>query len=151
MARSASDRILHHLQSIYPASVSSIELIELYGPAAKSRVGDLKRSGWRVSVTHSDACAHYALASLTRGQPLHPMAGVDLRQLHDGTWVALPIRGSASHSPEALAEAAQRALEVFREALSGSGPLQPPAPPAPPAPPDMDWIDMIQGLCMDPR
>lgn len=84
--------ILFDLQSRYPDGMTSTYMQETYGPAAKSRIGDLRDAGWQIKTTMQDDQAIYALTSLRQrsASDRHVQLGVRVIQRPDGSWEITP-------------------------------------------------------------
>lgn len=115
--RRASERILDALRHAYPSGVHSTELQREFGPAAKSRIGDLRREGWRIETIDGEDGATYRLQSLTRGEVETVPAGVVIRHSTREGWTARTHREAeaAGVVPAEVLERAQRAaLDAYR-------------------------------------
>lgn len=84
--------ILADLQSRYPEGMSSTYMQDTYGPAAKSRIGDLRDAGWQIKTTQHDDQAIYALTSLRQRSATDRQVQVGVRviQRPDGSWEITP-------------------------------------------------------------
>lgn len=72
-------RILDALIEVYPGKVSSKELQAKIGPAAKTRLNDLKtKFGWDIRCTIGKDSGWYYLGSLQQGQATPVLAGVTI-------------------------------------------------------------------------
>jgi hypothetical protein len=118
---SASD-VLESLKVVFPSSISSIELIERWGPAAKSRIGELKRAGWDVRSDRSGGVCHYRLQSLRQGPPDVTLAGVTFRLGSSKGWECRTHADAAEggrYTAEQLQKAEYAAIEAYRRVLEG--------------------------------
>lgn len=111
----ARREVLDNLKNLYPAGIASTDLLEKHGPAAKSRIGELRADGWIVETEEVDGVAVYRLASLTRGQARTVDAGTIIRHAADG-WTSRTHRDALGGPvPEAvLRQAEAAALAAYR-------------------------------------
>lgn len=119
MKNRSTTAVLQALRDAFPHGVSSTTLHESCGPAAKSRIGDLRCQGWQIATDEAEV-ASYRLTSLARGQADPILAGCTLRLGTRSGWSSRTHRGATL--PEAVLEAAQRAAEAaYRAVLTDAG------------------------------
>lgn len=115
----ARDAMLSLLRTRFPFGVSSVELIDTYGPAAKTRIGELRRDGWDIDTSSVDGVACYTLRSLTKGGSDSTLAGCIIR-LSERGWSARTHK-DASLPEDVLARAEAAALAAYRAVLDAEG------------------------------
>jgi len=118
-AMTARDAMLALLRTRFPNGVSSVELIDAYGPAAKTRIGELRRDGWDIDTTAVDGVAQYTLRSLSKGGSDNTIAGCVIR-LSERGWSSRTHK-DASANEDVLARAEAAALAAYRAVLAGGG------------------------------
>lgn len=59
--------VLRDLRAAYPRGRSTIDLLNIHGTCAKTRIGDLTEDGWDIVAEEVDGAPGYRLASMTRG------------------------------------------------------------------------------------
>ena len=114
------DALLTDLRTRFPNGVSSVELLDTYGPAAKTRIGELRRDGWAIDTTAADGVAVYTLLSLTQGNSDNTIAGCVLR-LSERGWSSRTHK-DASLPGDVLERAEAAALAAYRAVLAGHTP-----------------------------
>jgi hypothetical protein len=141
------DALLTDLRTRFPNGVSSVELLDTYGPAAKTRIGELRRDGWAIDTTAADGVAVYTLLSLAQGNSDNTLAGCVIR-LSERGWSSRTHKDAALHGTGDLLERAEAAaLAAYRAVLAGEGHGRAAASAAavPPEPVD-DRIDFLDFL-----
>lgn len=139
------DALLTDLRTRFPNGVSSVELLDTYGPAAKTRIGELRRDGWAIDTTAADGVAVYTLLSLTQGNSDNTLAGCVIR-LSERGWSSRTHKDAGLHGTGDLLERAEAAaLAAYRAVLAGEGHGIASAAAAPPEPVDgrIDFLDFL--------
>jgi len=118
--KTAADVVLSTLRHAHPAGVKSTDLIEQHGPAARSRVTDLRNAGWDISTDEVDGVAYYTLVSLIRGEPLRVLGGCVLRLDSKVGWTSRTHTEAQGgpYTPEVLDEAEAAALSAYKSVLA---------------------------------
>lgn len=80
------DRILDALRDAGSTGITSTELIEKYGPCARTRGRDLVSRGWDIRTDESGPVAVYTLVSNVQGPPIEIMAGCIVREDPRAGW-----------------------------------------------------------------
>jgi hypothetical protein len=139
------DALLTDLRTRFPNGVSSVELLDTYGPAAKTRIGELRRDGWAIDTTAADGVAVYTLLSLAQGNSDNTLAGCVIR-LSERGWSSRTHKDAALHGTGDLLERAEAAaLAAYRAVLAGEGHGRAATVAVPPEPVD-DRIDFLDFL-----
>lgn len=123
----ARREVLDTLKALFPAGISSVDLIEKHGPSAKSRIGDLiTLDGYGIDGDYLDGIAYYRLVSLTPTKlpdPVH--LGVKARAgASTGLSVELYADCRGKLAPEVEARLLAKVRAAMDEALAT---LAPPA------------------------
>lgn len=144
------DALLTDLRTRFPNGVSSVELLDTYGPAAKTRIGELRRDGWAIDTTAAQrkGVAVYTLRSLTQDNSDNTLAGCVIR-LSERGWSSRTHRDAALHGTGDLLERAEAAaLAAYRAVLAGEGHGRAAAAAVSPSPsgPVDDRIDFLDFL-----
>lgn len=132
----ACEGILAGLVAAFPGSIPSPDLLRDYGPAAKSRIGDLRRAGWRIETGASHGVATYRLVSIHPHEGVEVEAGCTIRHDSRSGWAARTHADALkiARVPEAvLREAEAAALAAYRAAID------------PHLHGELSWLDGIDG------
>jgi redox-regulated HSP33 family molecular chaperone len=114
----AAKQILTVLLAAYPRAVSSTDLIQNFGPAAKSRVGELRSAGWQIANrAGADDVAEYALTSTTRAAADVVFAGVTLKHSSKTGWAAR-THGLSTLPDAVLVKAQDAAMRAYSEVVN---------------------------------
>ena len=114
----AAKQILTVLLAAYPRAVSSTELIQQFGPAAKSRIGELRSAGWQIANrSGADDVAEYALTSTTRAAADIVFAGVTLKHSSKSGWTAR-THGESTLPEAVLAMAQVAAMRAYSDVIN---------------------------------
>lgn len=114
----AAKQILTVLLAAYPRAVSSTELIQQFGPAAKSRIGELRSAGWQIANrSGADDCAEYALTSTVRAEADVVFAGVTLKHSSKSGWTAR-THGESTLPDAVLVMAQAAAMRAYSEVVN---------------------------------
>lgn len=120
----AAKQILTVLLAAYPRAVSSTELIQQFGPAAKSRIGELRSAGWQIANRSGaaggadhDVCAEYALTSTVRAEADVVFAGVTLKHSSKSGWTAR-THGESTLPDAVLVMAQAAAMRAYSEVVN---------------------------------
>jgi hypothetical protein len=109
------------LLAAYPRAVSSTDLIQQFGPAAKSRIGELRSAGWQITNrAHgggADDVAEYALTSTTRAAADVTFAGVTLKHSSKTGWTAR-THGESTLPEAVLVRAQAAAMRAYSEVVN---------------------------------
>lgn len=114
----ASTEILTALLAAFPKSISSVTLIAEHGPAAKSRIGDLRAAGWVIGSSMGiDGAAEYSLVSTRRGPANIIFAGLTIRHSSKAGWEAR-THGESTLPENVLDEAKAAALVEYSRVVN---------------------------------
>ncbi len=121
--RTARDAVLDTLRRAYPNGVKSTDLIEQHGPAARSRITDLRNDGWDITTDEVGGVAYYSLASLTKGEAMQVLAGVVLRLDTRVGWTSRTHQEAQEGpvSSKVLDEAEAAALAAYKAVIARHG------------------------------
>ena len=113
---SAQQAVLTALIDVYPHGFSRPELVAKLGHTAPSRVGELRRLGWRIPKGEMrGGSAYYRLETLVQGAPDITLAGMWTRLGSSSGWDADPyFEWCEDVPPDVLARAVIDSAAVFR-------------------------------------
>lgn len=112
MSIKSTEYVLELLRTKYPNGVSSTELHSQCGPAAKTRIGELRKEGWQISTIPGSECSTYVLQSLIKLEAKVQEGGFKITKDQRGSWEASAFSSFADAGiyTETEIEAAKQAI-----------------------------------------
>lgn len=129
------EEVCEVLQKAFPNGVSSVDLLCQCGPCAKTRIGDLRRQGWKIKTSYTAGVASYRLLSRIKADPDPGYAGIVLRYGERSGWkhtTHMEAQHAGQVPSDVLQEALDAAFNAYRSIVSPYLPVQ-----------ELDWLDEV--------